>query len=76
MTRLRGTIAPLLVAAALTGAAFATAKGAGCDEPARYELRAGGYELVGGCIAPGDLVVPEPAPPVAPADAAGTPAKG
>jgi hypothetical protein len=75
MTRLRA-IAPLFAAAALTAVAFATAKGAGCDEPARYELRGGTYELVGGCIAPGDLVVPEPAPPAAPVDAAGTPAKG
>jgi hypothetical protein len=67
MTRLRA-IAPLLVAAVLTAVAVFTVKGAGCDEPGHYELVAGGYELVGGCVAPGDLVVPEPAPaPAAPA---------
>ncbi len=75
MTRLRA-IAPLLVAAALTAVAVATVQGAGCDEPARFELAAGGYELVGGCIAPGDIVVPEPAPRApAPAGPA-APAKG
>jgi hypothetical protein len=61
MTRLRA-IAPLLVAAVLTAIAVVTVQSAGCDEPGRYELVAGTYELVGGCIAPGDLVVPEPAP--------------
>ena len=59
MTRLR-TIAPLIVAAALAAVAVLTVQQAGCDEPGRYELGAHGYELVGGCIAPGDLVVPEP----------------
>jgi hypothetical protein len=49
---------------------------AGCDEPGRYELGAHGYELVGGCLAPGDLVVPEPAPqPTSPVDARTLPAK-
>jgi hypothetical protein len=61
MTRLRA-IAPLLVAAVLTAIAVVTVKSAGCDDPGRYELVAGGYELVGGCIAPGDIVVPEPSP--------------
>ena len=75
MTRLRD-IAPLVAAVALAVGAVVAARTAGCDDPGHYEQRAWGYELVGGCIAPGDLVVPEPAPPVAPADAAGTPAKG
>jgi hypothetical protein len=75
MTRLRA-IAPLLVAAALTAVAFGAAKGAGCDDPGRYELQDDGYVLVGGCVAPGDLLVPDPAPPVQPADAAVAPAKG
>jgi hypothetical protein len=75
MTRLR-SIAPFLVAAALTAGAFATAKGAGCDDPGRYELQGEGYVLVGGCVAPGDLLVPAPAPPAQPADAADAPAKG
>jgi hypothetical protein len=61
MTRLRA-MAPLLVAAALAAIAVATVQGAGCDDPGRYELGSNGYELVGGCIAPGDIVVPEPAP--------------
>jgi hypothetical protein len=74
MTRLR-TMAPLIVAAALAAVAVATVQQAGCDEPGHYELRAHGYELVGGCLAPGDLVVPEPVPqPVPPLDAR-TPAK-
>ena len=74
MTRLR-TIAPLIVAAALAAVAVATVQQAGCAEPGHDELGAHGYELVGGCIAAGDLVVPEPAPqPVPPLDS-GTPAK-
>jgi hypothetical protein len=76
MTRLRA-IAPLLVAAVLTAIAVVTVKSAGCDDPGRYELVAGGYQLVGGCIAPGDIVVPEPAPAPAPLPAAGeAPEKG
>lgn len=61
MTRLRG-LAPLLVAAALTAVAVATVERAGCDEPGRYERTGSGYVLVGGCIAPGDIVIPEPTP--------------
>ncbi len=75
MTRLRA-IAPILVAAALTAVAVVTAHEAGCDDPGRYELRADGYELVGGCLAPGDLLVPEPAPPAPVPDAADAPEKG
>ncbi len=68
MTRLR-TIAPLAAAAALAVVAVVTVQRAGCDEPGRYELGAHGYELVGGCIAPGDLLVPDPAPrPIPPFD--------
>ena len=54
--------APLLVAAALAAVAVVTVEQAGCDDPGRYELRAGGYELVGGCVAPGDIVVHGPTP--------------
>ncbi|WP_219419215.1 hypothetical protein [Pseudonocardia nigra] len=75
MTRLRA-MAPLLVAAALAGVATVTVQNAGCDEPGRYELRADGYELVGGCIAPGDIVVPDPAPLPGTSPEPGTPAKG
>jgi hypothetical protein len=74
MTRLR-TIAPLIVAAALAAVAVATVQQAGCAEPGHYELGAHGYELVGGCIAAGDLVVPEPAPQPVPSLESGTPAK-
>jgi hypothetical protein len=74
MTRLRA-IAPLLVAAALTAVAVATVDGAGCDEPGRYELGPSGYELIGGCLAPGDLMVPDPAPPAQPVDDSEAPAK-
>jgi hypothetical protein len=74
MTRLRAVV-PLLVAAALAAVAVATANAAGCDEPGRYELGPDGYELVGGCIAAGDLVVPEPVPPAQPVDTDAAPAK-
>jgi len=74
MTRLR-SIAPLLVAAVLAATAVATVQAAGCDNPGHYELGARGYELVGGCIAPGDLVVPEPAPQLAPPVDTSGPAK-
>ena len=64
MTRLRA-VAPLLVAAALAGVAVFTVQRAGCDEPGRYVPTAAGYDLVGGCLAPGDIVVKAPvAPPV------------
>ncbi|MGH3585317.1 MAG: hypothetical protein ACRDQ0_03245 [Pseudonocardia sp.] len=65
MTRLRA-FAPLLVAAVLTAIAVLTVTNAGCDDPGRYEPVGGSYELVGGCIAPGDLVVPAPAPAAVP----------
>jgi hypothetical protein len=53
----------------------ATVQQAGCAEPGHYELGTHGYELVGGCIAAGDLVVPEPAPQPVPSLDSGTPAK-
>jgi hypothetical protein len=61
MSRLRA-IAPLVVAAVLAGIAVVTAQSAGCDDPGHYVPVAGGYELIGGCVAPGDIVVPQPAP--------------
>ena len=67
MTRVRD-IAPLVVAAALAVGAVVAARTAGCDDPGRYELRSWGYELVGGCIAPGDLVVLDPQPVPRPAE--------
>ncbi|MDN5918539.1 MAG: hypothetical protein L0I76_26145 [Pseudonocardia sp.] len=65
MTRLR-TTAPLLVAAGLAALAVVTVRTAGCNEPAHYEfLPGGGSVLIGGCIEPGDVIVPPaPVPPV------------
>lgn len=61
MTRLR-TTAPLLLAAGLAALAVTTVRDAGCDDPGHYDLRADGtWSLVGGCVDPGDLVVPPPA---------------
>jgi hypothetical protein len=74
MTRLRG-VAPLLVAAVLAGAAVVTVQHAGCNDPGHYVLAADGYVLVGGCIAPGDIVVPEPTPRPPALDDAGVPAR-
>jgi hypothetical protein len=75
MTRLRA-LAPLLVAAVLTAIAVLTVEGAGCDDPGRYELVAGGYELVGGCIAPGDIVLPDVEPSTPPPVRDAAPEKG
>lgn len=75
MTQLRA-IAPLLVAAVLAAIAVVTVKGAGCDDPGHYEPVAGGYELIGGCVAPGDIVVPHPTPLAPDATDPAAPAKG
>jgi hypothetical protein len=62
------TFAPLLVATVLALAAVFTVQHAACADPGRYVPSGGGYVLVGGCLAPGDIVVPDhPAP--APDDA-------
>ncbi len=66
MTRLR-VLAPLLAAAALAAVAVATVRDAGCDDPGYYAPIEGGYELVGGCLAAGDLLVADPVVP-APVD--------
>ena len=63
MTRLR-VLAPLLAAAALAAVAVATVRDAGCDDPGYYAPIEGGYELVGGCLAAGDLLVVDPAAPL------------
>jgi hypothetical protein len=61
-------IVPLVTAAALAVGAVVAARTAGCDDPGHYEVRSWGYELVGGCIAPGDIVLPQtPAPAPKPA---------
>ena len=73
MTRLRA-VAPLLVAAVLAGVAVFTVARAGCDDPGHYVPSATGYVLVGGCLAPGDIVVKVPAAPPA-AGSAEAPAK-
>ena len=71
MTRLR-TAGPLLAAAGLAALAVVSIRTAGCDDPGRYEaLPDGTFALVGGCLEPGDLVVPPlgpaPVPPTVPA---------
>ncbi len=62
-------VSALVAAGLVTGAAVAVMS-AGCDDPGRYVLRHGGYELVGGCLEPGDL----PVPPAKPAPAGTDPA--
>ncbi len=68
MTRLRA-VAPLLVAAVLAGIAVFTVQRATCADPGRYVASPSGYVLVGGCLAPGDIVVKAPVAPPAVADA-------
>jgi hypothetical protein len=60
-------VVSVLVAAALATIALVTVERAGCHDPGHYVVGAQGYELVGGCLEPGDLqVVPvPPQPPVA-----------
>lgn len=64
----------LAVAAGLIGAAFLTVQHAGCDDPGHFVTRAGVVELVGGCVAAGDLVVP--GAPAGPATTTAPPAQG
>jgi hypothetical protein len=53
----------LLVAAAMAVIASIAVEQAGCSDPGHYVEHAGGYELVGGCVEPGDLpVAPDTAP--------------
>jgi hypothetical protein len=63
-------IAPLAAAAVLGSLAIVTVQQVGCTDPGRYERVTGGYQLVGGCYDPADLVVPitpdTAPPPVAP----------
>ncbi|GAA2853732.1 hypothetical protein GCM10010472_08720 [Pseudonocardia halophobica] len=59
---------PLLAAAVLGTLAIVTVEQAGCADPGHYVAVPGGYELVGGCLSPDDLVVPAaPAAPALPA---------
>jgi hypothetical protein len=52
-----------LVAVAMSAIAVVTVNHAGCSEPGRYVQHGGQYELVGGCLEPGDLpVAPETQP--------------
>ena len=59
----------LLVATVLALVALFTVQHAACADPGRYvPVAGGGYALIGGCVTPGDIVVPDrPAP--APDDA-------
>jgi hypothetical protein len=52
-----GLIAPLVAAAALTGAAFFTVSQAGCDDPGTLVSTHHGPVFVGGCTVPG-MVLP------------------
>jgi hypothetical protein len=76
VSRLR-IIAPLLAAALLTAVAVATVERAGCAEPGHYEAdpNGSGYVLVGGCIAPGDIVLPAPEPAPLPTPVEKAPSK-
>lgn len=48
-------IAPLVLAAALAGAAVVTVERTGCDTPGRYMTTPAGVEYVGGCLGPLEL---------------------
>lgn len=64
-------VSSVAVSAALVVAAFLTVQQAGCSDPGHLVTRADGtVQLVGGCIAPGDLVVPGAPLPPPPAPAA------
>ena len=62
-----GFVAPLVVAAALTGAAVFTVSEAGCDDPGRLVPTQHGPVLVGGFKLPG-LVTPGHSAPYGSAD--------
>ncbi|MGQ0481407.1 MAG: hypothetical protein ACT4O0_10335 [Pseudonocardia sp.] len=55
-----------VVAGVLATIAVITVEQAGCDDPGHYVVGARGYELIGGCVEPGDLPV-SPSGPWAPA---------
>ncbi|MEJ2867445.1 hypothetical protein WCD74_06685 [Actinomycetospora sp. OC33-EN08] len=57
-----GLIAPLVVAAALTGAAVLTVEGAGCDDPGRLVPTLHGPVFVGGCGVPALVTPGHPVP--------------
>ncbi|MDL5157446.1 hypothetical protein [Actinomycetospora termitidis] len=57
-----GLVAPLVVAAALTGAAVLTVEGAGCDDPGRLVSTQHGPVFVGGCKVPALVTPGHPAP--------------
>ena len=59
-------VAPLVVAAALTGVAVVTVERAGCDDPGRYEVASRGTVYVPGCLLP-DGATDRPLAPGAPA---------
>ena len=56
-------LAPLVLAAALAGAAVVTVERAGCESPGHYVATGHGVEYVSGCLGPLDL---GPAGPHAP----------
>jgi hypothetical protein len=66
-------IVPLAAAAVLGTLAIVTVEQAGCADPGHYERVPGGYQLVGGCFDPADLVIPQVPP--APATDSAVPAR-
>jgi hypothetical protein len=50
-------VVPVLVAGVLAAIALVTVEQAGCDDPGHLVLGSRGYELIGGCVEPGDLPV-------------------
>ena len=50
-------VASLAAAGLLTGAAVYTVHRAGCEDPGRYVRIGETFELVGGCLEPGDLPI-------------------
>lgn len=71
------TVVSLLVAVVLVAIAAIAVQRAGCTDPGRYiSTSGGGYELVGGCLEPGDLLVPPASPTRTPAPANGALIRG
>jgi hypothetical protein len=48
-------LAPLVLAAALAGAAVVTVEQAGCDDVGHYVVTERGVEFTGGCLTPSQL---------------------
>jgi len=75
LTGPRAVVVPLLAAAVLGTVAVVAVREAGCSDPGHYVAAAGGYELVGGCFAAEDLLVPATPQPAADEPAAPVPTR-